>query len=147
MSFSGKNGPIQVVLAFGLIFLILAAGWGCSSESKERSAPQKAVPVVVDSVTRKSVPVQLMAIGNVQPSTTVSIRSLVAGKIVGVHFKEGQEVKKGGLLFSFKSLDAKGLVRKGAQSLQRWDDKGANSEHHQKKDPLFHNFFSRVGTL
>ena len=56
--------------------------------------------MVVGSVTRKSVPVQLTAIGNVQPSTTVSIRSLVGGKIVGVHFREGQEVRKGALLFT-----------------------------------------------
>ena len=86
-----------------------------------RPPSRKAVPVVVGSVTRKSVPVQLNAIGNVQPSATVSVRSLVGGKIVGVHFKEGQEVRKGDLLFTIdprpfeqavKQAEGQGLARK-----------------------------------
>jgi multidrug efflux system membrane fusion protein len=92
--------PIQGSIALILTFFILAAGWGCSADSSGKTAPKKAVPVVVGSVIRKSVPVQLTAIGNVQPSATVSVRSLVGGTIVGVHFKEGQDVRKGDLLFS-----------------------------------------------
>jgi multidrug efflux system membrane fusion protein len=100
MSYSDHRIPIPGFCSLILTLLILIAGWGCSSESKERVTPQKAVPVLVGSVIRKSVPVQLNAIGIVQPSTTVSVRSLVGGKIVGVHFKEGQEVRKGDLLFT-----------------------------------------------
>jgi multidrug efflux system membrane fusion protein len=119
MSFSYKSGPIQGVLAFILTFLILAAGWGCSSDSNEKTTPQKAVPVSVGSVTRKSVPVQLNAIGIIQPSTTVSVRSMVGGKIVGVHFKEGQEVRKGALLFTIDPRSFELAVKQAEATLAK----------------------------
>jgi multidrug efflux system membrane fusion protein len=45
------------------------------------------------------VPVQIHAIGNVEAYSTVSVKTQVAGELIGVYFKEGQEVKKGDLLF------------------------------------------------
>jgi multidrug efflux system membrane fusion protein len=44
--------------------------------------------------------VQLRAVGNVEAYATVDIKAQVSGELVGVHFKEGQEVKKGDLLFT-----------------------------------------------
>ena len=134
MSYSDYRRPIQGVLTLILTLLILAAEWGCSSESKEKAAPQKAVPVLVGSVTRKSVPVQLMAIGNVQPSTTVSIRSLVAGKIVGVHFKEGQEVKKGDLLFTIDPRPFEVAIKQAEANLAKDQAQARQAEANLAKD-------------
>jgi membrane fusion protein, multidrug efflux system len=100
MSYLGDRRFRTGFFGLALMFLVLTTIWGCSSESKEKNTPQRVVLVVVGSVTQKSLPVQLTAIGNVQPSTTVSVRSLVAGKLIGVHFREGQEVKRGDLLFT-----------------------------------------------
>ena len=58
------------------------------------------VPVTVASVVQKSVPVEMTGIGTVEPFSTVSIRVQVTGTIQNVHFKEGQDVKKGDLLFT-----------------------------------------------
>jgi multidrug efflux system membrane fusion protein len=80
----------------GVLTLLIA----CSSGSKEAQGPAKSVPVMVAEVSQKSVPVQLRAIGNVQAYSTVSIKTLVAGQLIRVHFKEGQDVKKGDLLFT-----------------------------------------------
>ncbi len=57
------------------------------------------VPVTVASVVAKSVPVRLYAIGNVEPFTTVAIKARVDGQIDAVKFAEGDEVKKGQVLF------------------------------------------------
>jgi multidrug efflux system membrane fusion protein len=46
------------------------------------------------------VPVQIQGIGNVQALSTVSVYSLVGGQIFKIHFKEGDEVKAGDLLFT-----------------------------------------------
>jgi multidrug efflux system membrane fusion protein len=67
--------------------------------SPQESEPQ-AVPVTAAAVSQKTVPVQLTAIGTVESYASVSIKSRISGQLVGVHFKEGQEVSKGDLLFT-----------------------------------------------
>ena len=119
MTYSIKRRPIQAFYTLILTFLVFAAGWGCSADSNEKTTARKSVPVVVGSVIRKSVPVQLSTMGNVQPSATVSVRSLVGGKIVGVHFKEGQEVRKGDLLFSIDSRAFEQAVRQAEANIAK----------------------------
>ena len=48
-------------------------------------------------------PVQVRAIGTVEPSSTVQIKSQVAGELLSVHFSEGRDVNKGDLLFRNRS--------------------------------------------
>jgi membrane fusion protein, multidrug efflux system len=68
----------------------------------------EAVPVVVATAVQKAVPVQIRAVGNVEPYATVSIKSQVTGVLQKAHFKEGQDVKSGQLLFTVdpRPLDA-----------------------------------------
>ncbi|MGH9549830.1 MAG: efflux RND transporter periplasmic adaptor subunit, partial [Terriglobales bacterium] len=56
-------------------------------------------PVRVTKVVSGDAPLQIEAIGNVEPIQTVSIRSQVAGQIQKVFFTEGQDVRKGDMLF------------------------------------------------
>lgn len=65
----------------------------------ERTEPQ-AVAVRAAAAVQKTVPVQLSAIGTVQSYASVSIKSRISGQLVQVHFKEGQDVSKGDLLFT-----------------------------------------------
>lgn len=58
------------------------------------------VPVTVANVVTKTMPVQVNAVGRVDPYNTVSVVSRVDGQIMTVHFKDGQYVKIGDLLFS-----------------------------------------------
>jgi multidrug efflux system membrane fusion protein len=58
------------------------------------------VPVVTARVQAKSVPVTIPAVGTAEPLSTVQIRAQVTGQLSAVHFAEGQEVKKGQLLFT-----------------------------------------------
>ena len=58
------------------------------------------VPVTVASAVVKTMPVQLNAVGRVDPYNTVSVVSRVDGQILAVHFKDGQYVQIGDLLFS-----------------------------------------------
>ncbi len=51
-------------------------------------------------VVQKTVPVQVRAIGNVEAYSTVSVKSQIGGILTGVHFREGQDVGKGALLFT-----------------------------------------------
>lgn len=57
-------------------------------------------PVLVAEVVRKDMPANLRAIGRVTPTQTVTLRPQVTGQIEKVHFKDGQDVKVGDVLFS-----------------------------------------------
>ena len=91
-------------LVIGLLAFAVIAGGGFAAVEFVRgtkAAPQKAVqavPVSVATVVRKAVPVNLAAVGNVEPYTSVAVKARVDGQILSVHFKEGDEVKKDALL-------------------------------------------------
>jgi membrane fusion protein, multidrug efflux system len=61
--------------------------------------PPPEVPVTAGVVTVQDVPQFLQGIGTVQAFNTVTVKSRVDGAIVKVAFTEGQEVRKGDLLF------------------------------------------------
>lgn len=61
--------------------------------------PPQTVPVTVAKVERSSVPWEIRATGTVEPLQTVSVASQVSGILTEVGFKEGDEVKRGQVLF------------------------------------------------
>jgi membrane fusion protein, multidrug efflux system len=60
------------------------------------------VPVEIGEAMRKDVPVELRAIGNVESMATVEVKAQVGGELIEVNFREGQDVKKGDLLFTIQ---------------------------------------------
>jgi multidrug efflux system membrane fusion protein len=84
-----------------------------------RSAPAPAVPVGIATVEDKAVPVQVTALGTVQAYTTVGVKSQVAGQIVKVHFAEGQEVKRGDLLFTIDPRPVEAAVRQAEANVAK----------------------------
>lgn len=87
------------LFCFSVLIMIFFIGFlpACSG-GKEPPKPRP-VPVVVAEAVQKTVPVQVRTIGNVEPYATVSIKARVGGELQQVNFKEGQDVKKGDLLF------------------------------------------------
>ena len=81
-------------------FVALAAA-GCSSGNGDKAGLRQAPAVSVSAapVTAKDMPLQIRAIGNVQPYSSVQVKAQVSGPLVGVYFKEGQDVRKGDPLF------------------------------------------------
>ena len=66
---------------------------------KSAPPPPEAVPVTAAAVERKSIPVEITAIGHVEAYSTVSVKSQVNGTLMSVGFREGQPVRQGDLLF------------------------------------------------
>jgi membrane fusion protein, multidrug efflux system len=72
----------------------------CSDNAAGKARVQlPPVPVTVGEVLEKTIPVQLTAVGNAMAYTSVGIKSQISGQLVEVRFKEGQDVRKGDLLF------------------------------------------------
>lgn len=91
---------------------------GCAADKTKAAAPPT-VPVTVATVEQKTVPVTLQGIGNAQPFSTVGIRSNVAGQILTVNFKEGDEVKKGELLFTIDPRPFEAALAQAQSNLAR----------------------------
>lgn len=63
--------------------------------SGDKGAP---IPVLVADTRYDDLPVTVDVLGTVQATNTVTVRSQVDGKLVGVEFQEGQDVRKGQVL-------------------------------------------------
>lgn len=90
------------------------------------------VPVTVATAVQKNVPVQIGAVGNVEPYSTVSIKSQVTGVIMQAHFKEGQDVKKGQLLFTIDPRPLEAALKQAEANLAR-DSAQLNNSREQAK--------------
>jgi len=94
----GRRGVIAAILALAIIGVVIHL---VSANKPEKAKGREAVvPVLAGTVGQKDIPLQLCAIGKVEAYATVSIKIRVTGELTQVHFREGQEVKKGDLLFT-----------------------------------------------
>src|ERR1035441_4333621 len=75
---------------------------GCATKPAKSQGMQMEfrVPVTVAKALAKTIPVQVEVIGNVKAYSNVSVRTQIAGEIERAYFTQGQDVKKGQLLFT-----------------------------------------------
>jgi multidrug efflux system membrane fusion protein len=107
---SRNNGKLLAALV--LVLTAALASISCSSKTAA-VGPDLAVPVNVEKAVKKTVPIQLSAIGTAEAYSTVSIKGQVNAVLKEVHFKQGDFVKKGDLLFT---LDARPFQASLAQA-------------------------------
>ncbi len=88
------HSRVRTALLLGAAGLITAC-----SKAPARVDPHDPVPVTVSVVSRRDVPIVISEIGSVEPSSTVAIKAQVGGELIEVGFHEGQDVRKGDLLF------------------------------------------------
>jgi multidrug efflux system membrane fusion protein len=89
--------------------------------------------VKIGDVTQQNVPLQINAIGNVEAYNTVSVKALIGGEVIGVHFKEGQDVKKGDLLFQIDPRPYDASLKQAEGALARDVAQARNAEEQAKR--------------
>jgi len=109
--------------ASGVALLMVAALLGaCSngaSENAQAKTPKEAVPVTIDTAVSKSVPVQVRVVGTVQAYASVTLKSQLDGEVARIHIAEGQEVKKGDLLFTLDQRPFEAVLHQAEANLGR----------------------------
>ena len=96
-----RRSRLRTVVIVAVVVIVAAATARALVKSGAKGGPrQEVVPVSAAVVARKPVPLTTRAVGNVEAYSTVVIRALVAGELQKIHFKQGQEVRKGDLLFT-----------------------------------------------
>lgn len=81
--------------------------------------PAETVPVIAATVERRAIPVEVTAIGHVEPFSTVSVKSQVNGTLVAVGFQEGQDVRQGDLLFRIDARPFEAALAQAQANLAR----------------------------
>ena len=141
-----KRKKLFTILA-GLAGLVVVVGLVAQYNKESRAAAQKtpaAVPVSAAQIVVKTMPVRLMAIGNVEPFTTVAIKARVDGQLISVKFKEGDEVRQGSVMFEIDPRPFAASLKQAQANLLK--DRAlfdrANEQEKRYKDLLSKNFIS-----
>jgi membrane fusion protein, multidrug efflux system len=117
-----KRNYVRIAIwgAVGLICVLgaaVASRRGDSSKAAAKGAPK--VPVVTATAKTGDIGVYLDAIGTVTPEHTASITSEVTGLVVGVHYTEGQLVKKGDALVDIDPRPYRATLLQAQGALER----------------------------
>jgi multidrug efflux system membrane fusion protein len=82
-----------------LISVVALLFGGCSRQQSASETQVTPKNVLVTKVQAMDVPEQIHEVGRVVSPESVNVQPQVSGRITEAHFVEGQEVKKGDLLF------------------------------------------------
>jgi len=125
----------------GLLFLAIFSS-SCSNE-KSNKPVSPPIPITVGTVSQKTVPVELRVVGNVQASSTVTIKSKVGGELTRVHFTEGHDVRKGDLLFTIDPRPYEAALKQAEANLQ----KDLAQTKHAQEDARRYEFLIQKGVV
>jgi len=105
---------------FSIVFLgsfipVLFLTTGCSKKQEAQEIPPR--PVKVATAVAKDVPVYIDTFGTLATPNNVDIIAQVTGKIKSVHFTEGDDVKKGALLFTIDPKEYEADLEKSQAAL------------------------------
>lgn len=123
---SFKNSFVNLVRWLLLPFAFVIIIYACSS--KKDPPAILPVPVTAAFAVQKTIPVQINAIGNVEPYQTISVKTQITGQITKVSFKEGQDVRKGHLLFGIDCRPYIEALKQSEANLARDTAQAKNAE-------------------
>ncbi|WP_321474657.1 efflux RND transporter periplasmic adaptor subunit [uncultured Paludibaculum sp.] len=92
---------------------------GAASKKDGSNKKGDAVPVTLTAVAKRDVPLDLEVIGNVEAYSVISVRSQVSGPLQRVHFREGDFVSKGQVLFSIDPSPFNSALREAEANVAR----------------------------
>ena len=121
------NFPRLTLVAAGLGLLAACTG------TKAAPGPPPPVPVLAATVAQKNVPVRVHAIGTVEAYSTVSVKTQITGELTGVYFKEGDDVRKGQLIFTLDKRPLEAELNRAQSNLAKDEAAAANARLQQKR--------------
>ncbi|MET0219246.1 MAG: efflux RND transporter periplasmic adaptor subunit [Tardiphaga sp.] len=95
------------------------ASWSGGGATAQAPPRARVVAVELAKAERKSVPVDVDAIGTVTPISSVALKSRVETTITSVHFEDGAKVHEGDLLFTLDSRQIDAQIEQAEGTLAR----------------------------
>jgi len=125
MTFAPRRAASASVLLASVSVALTMGAAACAKPAGPPAA--ETVPVRIGQVVQKPVALQIRNVGTVQAYTAVTVRALVAGEIMQVHFREGQDVAKGDLLFTIDPRPYQAALAQAEAALARDRAQEANA--------------------
>ena len=101
--------------------------------AKDAPPPPARVPVTIGTAERRAVPYELLATGTVEPIQTVAVQAQVSGPILRIAFREGQDVKRGQVLFELDPRPFRAALQQAEALLGRDRATAENAEQEAKR--------------
>lgn len=115
------NKTIYGGAVFAVIICCILAS--CTGKPQEGNAAisehGKLIPVIVAAVEVKDVPIEIKTFGTVQAHSRVQIKSEVGGNLIRVHFRKGQNIRQGDLLFTIDPRSYKADLDQAKANFER----------------------------
>ena len=99
--------------------------FSCTAKPGPVSPP---APVITQTAVQKTIPVQIQAIGNVEPYQTISVKTQLSGQITTISVKEGQDIKKGALLLQLDARPYEMALKQAEANLARDTAQAKNAQ-------------------
>jgi multidrug efflux system membrane fusion protein len=137
-----------------IYFCLLPSAFSLFSCAAKKEKPRdERVPVAVATAQQRDIPVQIRAIGTVQPLSTVQVRALVGGQLTRVWFREGDEVHRGQTLFTIDPRPYQAALSQAQANLARDEANMRNAESERaryadlvKKDYVTREEFDKISS-
>lgn len=127
---SNKTFRFWPLVTASTVILGLSA---CSNTKAAAPPTAPPIPVVAAAVEQKDVPLQVRAIGTVEAYSNVAVKTQITGELTGVFFKEGEDVKKGQLLFTLDKRPLEAAVSQAQGMMARDKAQAANARAQAKR--------------
>ncbi len=118
-------------LLFGLLIGITAALPACSrggAQGTSAGSSQQAVPVTVDRVVEKEMPLDVNVVGTAEAFSTVAVRAQVTGELKDVNFTQGDDVQAGQVLFALDHRPLEAALSQAEANLARDTAQAENAQ-------------------
>jgi membrane fusion protein, multidrug efflux system len=129
------NRAAGLLGALAAIVCVSCAGGEAASDAPAegpRGGPP-AVPVSTTTVVQKSMPIEIRAIGSAEAYSTVAIRSQTTGQLIAVNFREGDDVRRGQVLFELDKRPLEAALQQAQANLERDLAQSANAALQAKR--------------
>ena len=117
---SNVIGSLRILTAIVLSALAMTIS-GCGRNAQGQAMPQRPPSAVTTAAVQdQDVPVYIDEIGRCVSTEIVSIEPQASGRVIGIHFKDGADVKKGDKLFTIDRRPYEVALQKAASELEEF---------------------------
>ena len=113
-----KRRKLKKKVVIPVAVVLLAGGWGVHHILTAGGADGTQTYTESEAV-RQDIQLTLSATGTIEPANQYSVTASVQGEVLSCTFEEGDEVKKGDVMYEIDSSDAESSVEQAQLSLQQ----------------------------
>ncbi|MBC7999024.1 MAG: efflux RND transporter periplasmic adaptor subunit [Leptolyngbya sp.] len=114
-----QKSNVRWILLVVVLCASVATYFMMAPKEKKEKKERRIAAVTVSTATLQDVPEQLHSMGSVTPVNSVNVKPRIGGRVVSIHFEEGQFVKKKDLLFTIDPRPLKAALLQAEAEVEK----------------------------